>query len=1057
MPASKAPQAPRPQPSNGASDPLVGETVGHYLVIEKLGEGGMGAVYKAKNLSLKRVVALKILPPHLIRQEPSAVARFEREAQAAAALDHPNIVSIFAVGQEGEHHFIEMEYVKGETVQDRLREAGRLSVAEATRIVIEAAEALAAAHARHIVHRDIKPANIMLAHSAGARSRAERVAHSTGASKGAGRGHSAGDLSRAEGGHSAGGPSRAEGGKAKVMDFGLAKDVKAAGQLTQTGQIMGTPHYMSPEQCEGRSLDGRSDIYSLAATYFHLLTGDVPYRGDSFPSILYQHTHGPIPDVRDKRPALPPTVQAIIAKGMAKSPLDRYTSAREMLTHLKGVLSQALADSSDQIAEPEGEEQPATPSLSVNPWEELRDAVRPLVQNRLILCVALAGALTTVMLLSFKWTHLNREDEETVNAAPALDEPETPVGRAEEQPILASPSTTQERSDEEQAMAKQLKQAAVAPTTPEPPSTDEPRSIPVAKEKPQPQRQDPVRAEKADLLLRITPKDAQVTVDGKPIELTENGEVAFARVTPGRHAIKVTKKGHAALEKVLDTPAAGVEATVHLAPVLPRVTVHMRSGRKIEGWLLSREPDMVAFTSGRGKMTVKATQYERVDIGEPDAMGESVLEVVSKADAAVAEAQGAGLISALPSGPIAAQVETFLEWWEMNEESLAKAEATYGKESPELRHLQERRAALKSQAAVLAGRVKSELASLNGRREGGSVSRRAKSQAAVPDASERIRMLESQLELLEPCLSKVKRRSRYRGRLPRPLREAFVIPEDDRDQHRNPVTMRKGRLYDRKTKLPYEVWLMVALMEFVLVPAGDFMMGSSLSPKKATRRYGLAPEAHVSELPQHPVRITQPLYMAKYEMTQGQWVAVMGSTPWAGIDRVREHKDSPAVCVLPEDCHELMTKLDAIGGPGFRLPTEAEWEYTCRAGTTSPYCFGDEPGELKHYAWYHDNTVLVGQDYAHAVGAKSPNAWGLYDMHGNAYEWCQDWFVQYPRTAQIDPRQSGATHRAFRGGGFSVRATSCRSTCRFGHGLAGGLCAWGLRPVRTSLWQSPAK
>ena len=274
-----------------ASDPLVGTKIGEYKILKKLGEGGMGAVYQAVRLDLGRTVALKILPPKLAQDDPDALERFKREARSAAVLDHPNVVIVYHVGSEGKHHFIEMQYVDGQSLQQRLEREGKLPVDDATRIVQDAAGALAAAHKQNIIHRDIKPANIMLTSE----------------------------------------------GQVKVMDFGLAKDVTGATQLTVSGHIMGTPYYMSPEQCLARKLDARSDIYSLGATYYHLLAGSFPYSGDSLLEILRQHTDAPIPQLCDA----PACVQGIIDRSMAKKPEDRFQTMNEFASALAEVAQPA--------------------------------------------------------------------------------------------------------------------------------------------------------------------------------------------------------------------------------------------------------------------------------------------------------------------------------------------------------------------------------------------------------------------------------------------------------------------------------------------------------------------------------------------------------------------------------------------------------------------------------------------------------------------------------------------------------------------------------------------
>ncbi len=299
-------------------DPLVGRVVGDFLIEEKLGEGGMGSVYRAKHLALEREVALKLLSPDLAERHSHAVERFQREARAAARFTHPNVVAIFSVGAQGGHHYIEMELVEGESAYDYAHREGPCDVKEATRIVLEAAKGLAAAHAHNIVHRDIKPGNIMLRRD----------------------------------------------GAVKVMDFGLAKDVTTESQLTVGGQIIGTPYFMSPEQCEGKQLDGRSDIYSLGATYYYLLTLDYPFKGDTFLTIMFKHKHDPPPKVTDVRPDVPASVQQIIERAMAKSPDDRYPNAEAMVADLEKVLAEVSGRGAEEAKAaapaPEAEPPPST-------------------------------------------------------------------------------------------------------------------------------------------------------------------------------------------------------------------------------------------------------------------------------------------------------------------------------------------------------------------------------------------------------------------------------------------------------------------------------------------------------------------------------------------------------------------------------------------------------------------------------------------------------------------------------------------------------------------------
>ncbi len=288
-----AADGPRPAGDHGGMAlPWVGSTLGKYRVTDVLGQGGMGVVLKGRDPLIERDVAIKVLADHLATDEP-ALGRFLAEAKAVGKFSHPNVVAIHEICQEGAAYYLVLEYAAGGSLDDRLAGGRPLPVLDATRALIDACQGVGAAHAAGLIHRDLKPANFM----------------------------------------------RAADGSIKVADFGLAKVAADAGrQFTQTGMVVGTPSYMSPEQCEAKPLDPRSDIYSLGATYYCLLTGKHPYQDtDSVPQLMYQHCHGPILDPRAVNPAVPEACARIVARAMAKRPADRYQSTAEMAADLRAV------------------------------------------------------------------------------------------------------------------------------------------------------------------------------------------------------------------------------------------------------------------------------------------------------------------------------------------------------------------------------------------------------------------------------------------------------------------------------------------------------------------------------------------------------------------------------------------------------------------------------------------------------------------------------------------------------------------------------------------------
>ncbi len=336
--------------TEGAKEPSAPKRIEHYRIYEVLGRGGMATVYRAEHTALGRMCALKVLAPELAARDRVYVDRFVREARAAAGLNHPHIVQVFNVGQAAGAYYIEMEYVPGSSLQKVMTRERCLPFLRATEIAIAVAKALEAAQAKHLAHRDIKPDNILLG----------------------------------------------ENGEVKVTDFGLAKTVEAATHLTQTGSVMGTPYFMSPEQCEGEAADGRSDIYALGATYYYMLTGRLPYTGKSALAIMYKHKHDPIPSACRLKPELPESVDKVIAKAMAKDPNDRYQTATEMREALE-----ALADFDLDMPTPK-DGSPALTDECFPSGEPAEAEPRPLwLQNKPLYnaAAAAAGVLVGLALL----------------------------------------------------------------------------------------------------------------------------------------------------------------------------------------------------------------------------------------------------------------------------------------------------------------------------------------------------------------------------------------------------------------------------------------------------------------------------------------------------------------------------------------------------------------------------------------------------------------------------------------------------------------------------------
>jgi len=267
-----------------------------YQIIKSIGEGGMANVYLAYDTILDRDVAVKVLRGDLADDE-KFVRRFQREALNASSLSHPNIVEVYDVGDDNGQYFIVMEYIEGKNLKDLLKKRGKLTVPEVVDIMTQIADGLSVAHDSYIIHRDIKPQNIMIL----------------------------------------------ENGMVKITDFGIAMAMNAT-QLTQTNSVMGSVHYLPPEQASGKGSTLKSDIYSMGILMYELLTGTLPYRGENAVEIALKHLKEPLPSIRDELPDIPQSVENIILKSAAKNPKNRYNDARAMYEDLKTCLDESRKD-----------------------------------------------------------------------------------------------------------------------------------------------------------------------------------------------------------------------------------------------------------------------------------------------------------------------------------------------------------------------------------------------------------------------------------------------------------------------------------------------------------------------------------------------------------------------------------------------------------------------------------------------------------------------------------------------------------------------------------------
>ncbi len=320
---------------------MVGEViVERYELEELVGTGGMSSVFRARDRLLERSVALKILHEHYT-DDADYVERFRREARAVAQLAHPNIVTVIDRGEQDGRQFIVFEYVDGENLKELVNREGALPVRDAVELGLQMARALGYAHERGIVHRDVKPQNVILN----------------------------------------------EDGRAKVTDFGIARSLDVEG-VTQTGTVLGTSDYIAPEQAQGQVVDAQTDVYSLGVVLYELLTGEVPFGGESFVAVAMQHVNDPAPSILERRGDVPPRLDLVVQRAMAKRPEDRHGSMDELVADLEGSLREldGYGDESERTL--------VVPAASRRRGKRKRKGKAPVVLIVLaLLMLALAGAV----------------------------------------------------------------------------------------------------------------------------------------------------------------------------------------------------------------------------------------------------------------------------------------------------------------------------------------------------------------------------------------------------------------------------------------------------------------------------------------------------------------------------------------------------------------------------------------------------------------------------------------------------------------------------------------
>jgi serine/threonine-protein kinase len=1009
--------------------------LGNYTILDKIGAGGMGQVFKAEHRRMKRVVAVKVLPTGMLKS-PAVVARFEREVTAAARLNHPNIVTAFDADNVNGIHLLVMEYVEGSDLAATVKKNGSLPAEQALNYVLQAARGLEAAHAEGIVHRDIKPGNLLLDKR----------------------------------------------GTVKILDMGLARiggDAAGQAELTSTGTVMGTVDYMAPEQAlNTKAADARADIYSLGCTLYYLLTGKATYDGDTLMAKLLAHRDQPIPSIRADRPEVPEQVEAIFSKMVAKKVEDRYQTTTAAIADLTALTDEKktptsmslsvgaasdsdVADFLDELALPAG----STVQRSLPPVTRKRKVVAKKANNKLLLVAGgVLGALVLVAGIVFSLGIGGRKPSADDSGATAQtsdkDIPNSAVAAKQgwhgwpadaPNPAIA-PFDAAQAKNHQQEWATYL-------------------NVPVE------------YTNSIGMKFRLIPP-GEFTMGSTPAEIEEplkldaddqDWQGRIKSEVP-RHQVILTQPIYAGLHEVTQTEYQKVMGQN------PSWFAATGQGKdQVAGLDTARHPVEMVSWNDAAEFCAKLSQQERLNpyyfrTGEtvtmPEGAGyrlptEAEWEFACRAGTATkywtgdkddellqagwfvtnsgSRTHAVGDLKANPFGLYDNHGNVFEwveDWWDPN---------YYGEFS--------------AKSAV------------NPRGPSSTGSRRTLRGGNWRNAATRCRA--TTRFTFEPTPRHFN--FGFRASLPvtavkAALAERTTNPDNTvAGWHGWPADAPKPAIapFDasqaKKHQEEWATYLNVPAdytnsigMKFRLIPPGEFLMGSTpAETDEALKVPGAHPDWQVyvpGEAPQHKVILTQPIYLGIHEVTQAEYKLVMGTTPSffsptgpgkdgvSGMDTGKFAVESVSWNDAAEFCAKLSQQeqrkpdyfrtgdaVKMLDGDGYRLPTEGQWEFACRAGTTTRFWSGNQDLDLAQADWFRTNA----DKRTHAPGELKANPFGLFDVHGNVWEWVQDswdpnYYGEFRDQPALDPRGPSTTgsQRVIRGGDWYNMPPDCRASRR---------------------------
>jgi formylglycine-generating enzyme required for sulfatase activity/serine/threonine protein kinase len=880
---------------------LSGKQLGPYQIVSRLGIGGMATVYKAYQPKMDRYVALKVLLRHFSKH-PDFIHRFSQEARLIAKLEHPHILSVYDYGESDSYTYLVMQLVEGGSLSDLLQKHGKLELSKINSIISQTGGALDYAHKEGVIHRDFKPSNVLI----------DKFDNCL------------------------------------LTDFGIAKMVEATSHLTQTGGILGTPTYVSPEQGSGKPIDCRSDIYSLGVVLYQMIVGDVPYKADTPMAVIFKHIQDPLPLPRQQVPELPEPVERVILKALAKNPDDRYATAADLVNALQSAIAQ------------------------------------PIIQIPI--------TKTSISKEEFQTKSLEKTRLETVKSK-EVEKKKTPPGHKEK--------VRTGRGWVYGVVAIFLLAVFAGAGW---------------------YYYDKIFISEHILSVESIPAGADVYVDGGHIGISP---VQVEELTPGTHKILISKDRYQDYKEYLFIEEG--KPRVIQAKLAPKPFGDLEVNSNPLGAEVIIDDDKRGITPISIEDLPKGTHRVMVKKEGFDPWQDTI-EIISMEKAQISAnlitIYGGLNISSSPS-----EADVYVDGKKEGKTPLVLKEVQKGRRIIKLKKVDFD--VWKKEVYVKAAEVFKIKAVLG-------ISYGDLKVLSTPNDAEVIinGMSKGKTPLIIHKLSKGKTK--------------IEIKKEGYEKKTLWVSLEAGEdktLDIRLNRIAMSISNNLG-MEFVYIPPGTFTMGSPSNE----------PGRNKNEK-QHQVTLTQGFYMQTTEVTVGQWRAFVRDTAYRseaetegyiyirigkklskekGLywDKTRfsQTESNPVTCVSWNDVQSYIKWLNQKEGNTYRLPTESQWEYACRAGSITAFANGGiseincgyDP-HLNAMGWYCGNS----KKKTHPVAKKKPNDWGLYDMHGNVWEWCQEWYGKYPSSLVANPTgPPGGTHRVIRGGHFNKYARHCRSALR---------------------------